>query len=57
MKCERCGNDEVWQEGRKLTDAQGADSTQTLRYKNAIGSITASVCNGCANMLRKLGWR
>ena len=56
MKCERCGDEELWQEGQQLRRASGPDAVETYTLRVRVGSLTASVCNGCGDMLAKLGW-
>ena len=57
MKCQRCGNAEVRQEGRLLMPAMGADATVALWLQGVKGRVMACVCSGCALMLRRLGWK
>ena len=57
MKCQRCGNDEVRQEGYLMTKARGPDAAETLALKGVHGNLTASVCYACSTMLKRLGWK
>ena len=56
MKCQRCGNEAVVQQGYVLTEPIGPDATKALKLKGANGTIMADVCDGCAKMLRLRGW-
>lgn len=57
MKCERCGDKAVHQEGQHLTQETGPDATKTMKLAGVNGTLVANVCPGCAKMLRKLGWK
>ena len=57
MKCQRCGSEALIEEGHQIKEATGPDATQTLRFKGLYGTLKATVCSGCAMMLRRLGWQ
>lgn len=56
MKCQRCGNEAMVEEGIVLTEPVGPDATRTLELEGIKGTITAAVCEDCARMLHLLGW-
>ena len=56
-KCQRCGEDESWQEGRPMRKASGPDAIIRLTLKGLRGTLIAEVCGQCASQLRKLGWQ
>lgn len=57
MKCQRCGSEAVKSEGKVMDKPRGPDATVALRLQGRRGLLTAAVCEGCAEMLRKLGWK
>ncbi len=57
QKCQRCGNDEVMDMGQVLTPASGQDAVIVLHKDGVQSKASAAVCDSCATMLRKLGWR
>jgi len=57
MKCERCGNEAVRQEGHLLADANGPEATTTLHYQGIKGRLVAHACKVCSEKLIKIGWR
>ena len=57
MKCQRCGNNEVRQDGHLMSEAFGAGATEKLTLAGLNGKLIADVCSDCAVMLKKLGWK
>ena len=57
MKCERCGNNAIYQEGQKLIEAIGPDATNVMTTEGVKGQVLAKVCNSCKIMLNRLGWK
>ncbi len=55
-KCERCGNDAVYQGSVVLAKALGPDGVNELSYRGIKGCLTTSACNQCSEMLERLGW-
>ena len=57
MKCERCGNEAVRQEGNLLRNPHGGEAVVTLTYKGVKALLQARVCKSCADLLRERGWK
>ena len=56
-KCQRCGEDERWQEGIRMREASGPDAVVHLTLKGKNGTLSVGVCEECAVRLRELGWK
>ena len=57
VKCDRCGQDALKQEGILLARAEGKDAIATLYFNAPRGSLTANVCDSCSMELKRLGWK
>ena len=57
MKCQRCGNEAVRQEGHLLAEANGPEATMTLSYQGIKGRLVARTCGTCGKRLLSIGWR
>ena len=57
MKCERCGQKEIRQEGLLLVEEDGPEAEYPLYLKGTKGLLTAKVCLPCKDSMIKLGWK